>query len=280
MGPAWIAAPAALLLVLLADLCNRRCWGFLPDDPPGEGRKQHRRPMPLCGVVLLPLLVVPFLLRQGWAEAAAVLLCGGIGCLDDHQKERGGGVDWRVKAMALGTAAGLVAVAVAPASLTAPGWIVLLAVLAFVLINATNFLDNTDGVCAMLSGTSLLLLAGDCEPLWWAGFTALGFVPWNWPRPRGFVGDSGALALGACLAVAVVRRLEEPLPALGGAAVQLADFVQVVLARLWLGLPPWVGDRRHLTHILAHNVRLPRVLVAPVLALVAASVFGLLRLAA
>ena len=40
------------------------------------------------------------------------------------------------------------------------------------------------------------------------------------------------------------------------------DFVQVISARLILGVPPWQGDRRHLTHILM-NWGLPQSLVAP-----------------
>ena len=30
------------------------------------------------------------------------------------------------------------------------------------------------------------------------------------------------------------------------------DFVQVVVARLWIGRAPWIGDRRHVTHVMMH----------------------------
>ena len=53
-------------------------------------------------------------------------------------------------------------------------------------------------------------------------------------------------------------------------ALLLGDFVQVITARLILGVAPWVGDRRHLTHIV-QNLGLPRPLVAPLFALVAAA---------
>ena len=36
-------------------------------------------------------------------------------------------------------------------------------------------------------------------------------------------------------------------------------------ARVSLGLPPWVGDRRHLTHI-AQNAGVPRIAIAPLFA--------------
>ena len=51
-------------------------------------------------------------------------------------------------------------------------------------------------------------------------------------------------------------------------AVQIIDFVQVVTARLWLGIAPWHGDRRHLTHIV-QNQGLRPVLVAPLFFLLA-----------
>lgn len=269
MPPAWIAAPLVLLVLALGDLVNRKLWGFLPDDPPGEGRKQHGRPMPLAGVLLLPVLVVPLALAGLWYVAAAVAVAMAVGFVDDRGKERGRDLHWRRKTLWLGLAAGTIAVARTPAALAGGGWLLAWAALAFVLINATNFLDNMNGVCAALSATSLLLLTGGEGPLAWAGWAALGALPWNWPWPRAFLGDAGAYGLGACVAAALLPRLEAGAVALLPVCVQLADFVQVVLARVWLGLPPWVGDRRHLTHILAVNCGVPGWLVAPVLAGVA-----------
>src|SRR5690606_37443967 len=76
-------------------------------------------------------------------------------------------------------------------------WLVAFA-LAFVLTNATNFLDNTDGVAVAVAGTALLVAGGVDGPLAPCGAAALGFLPWNWPRPRLFLGDAGAYALGLC----------------------------------------------------------------------------------
>ena len=53
------------------------------------------------------------------------------------------------------------------------------------------------------------------------------------------------------------------LVALAPVLIFAADFVQVITARLIFGVPPWLGDRRHLTHVSA-NLGLPRVLIAPV----------------
>ena len=275
MWPAWIAAPASFLLVGLALLCNSRWFGFLPDDPPGPGRKQHGRPMPLGGVLLLPLLVVPLYTDPLWPVCAAVWVAMLCGFRDDRGKERSRDLDWRVKGTGLLIAAAFTAGAVGePGTAAMPWhWFALLVVLAFVLINAANFLDNMDGVCAALSAASLLLLTRGEGPLAWAGFAALGFLPWNWPRPRLFLGDAGAYGLGTCVAAAALMQLHAARPD-GGASwmsllavcVQLGDFVQVVTARILLALPPWVGDRRHLTHILNAQLHVPKVLVAPILA--------------
>jgi UDP-N-acetylmuramyl pentapeptide phosphotransferase/UDP-N-acetylglucosamine-1-phosphate transferase len=144
----------------------------------------------------------------------------------------------------------------------------LVCVFLFVLTNATNFLDNTDGVGAGVAAASLLVLSGGHGWFGAMGFAAVGFLPWNWPRPRLFLGDAGAYALGLLAAIAIGRRVVVDAEALWLAAVPLADFTQVVVARLWLGHPPWVGDRRHLTHV-AQNLGLPRWLCAPLFAVLA-----------
>lgn len=270
MNGAVLAFAATTALLWLGDRCNRRWFGFLPDDPPRPGRKQHARPIPLAGVLLVPPLMASLVLAdapqpQGPWALAAVAVAATVGLCDDRGKEHGRDLGWRPKAIGLSLAAACVTLAVGATDAEPMRWLMHLA-LAFVLINACNFLDNTDGVTASFVGVTLAA-NGSGWPLA-AGASALAFVPWNWPRPRLFLGDAGAYALGTVLAIVVLDALRGGPRALWLAAVPLADFVQVVVARVWLGLPPWVGDRRHLTHI-AQNVGLPRVLVAPLFAALA-----------
>jgi hypothetical protein len=68
--------------------------------------------------------------------------------------------------------------------------------------------------------------------------------------------------------MAVLAADGRPLAALAPTAVLWLDFVQVVSARLYLGYAPWIGDRRHLSHLLL-GAGVPLPLVAPVLAAVA-----------
>jgi len=263
------AALASAAATGLGELTNRRWRGWLPDDPPGPGRKQHGRPIPLAGIILL-LLLVPWLCALGaWLLAAAVAVAGGIGYLDDRGKEHQRELDWRWKALALLLASGLV-VADHRAVLANPWELALWVAATFVLVNATNFLDNTDGVATALSATSLLWLTSGLGPAAPIAGAALGFLPWNWPRARVFLGDAGAYSLGIALAWALLARWPEGPRCLLGVAVQLVDFCQVVTARLVIGVAPWIGDRRHLTHV-AQNWGLPRVWVAPVFAALAAA---------
>lgn len=254
IADAW-AAGAATAALAVGTFVNRRIRGWLPDDPPRKGRKQHGRPIPLAGVLLAPALL-PWLWHGPLGLLAAVLLATGLGYVDDRGKERGRDLGWRTKAIGLALAAAL-----ATASCVDP-WrepVRFLGALVwvFVLTNATNFLDNMDGVAALLSSVSLFALGADAP-----AFVALAFVPWNWPRPHLFLGDGGAYCLGILVGA---HSITAGSPQLAAVLVQWVDFVQVVAARLWLGLLPWIGDRRHLTHVV-HNLGVPRLAIAPLFA--------------
>lgn len=275
IAPYW-AAPIACAAIAIGDFVNRRVVGWLPDDPPKPGRKTHARPIPLAGVLLCPVILAWCIADRAWLPLAAIVIAAATGFEDDRRKEYAGplddgGLDWRIKAAGLLVAAGLVAwSAIDPVQ--EPWQFAFALGLTFVLTNAVNFLDNTDGVATGLAGSSLLCLGlGTGNPTWVAaaGFAAVGFLPWNWPRPRVFLGDAGAYTLGLGCSHAIVQVVHlDPLLLLA-VAVPLVDFVQVVTARIVLAHPPWVGDRRHLTHI-AQNLGLPKTWCAPLFTLVAA----------
>lgn len=277
----WWAAVAAATSLAIGELVNRYAFGWLPDDPPRPGRKAHRRPVPLAGVLLLPTILAWCIPTSAWLLGAGLAVAAAIGLEDDRRKEHvdplgDGGLDWRVKAAGLLVAAGLVASATLDFGAQPWGWGAVFS-LAFVLTNAVNFLDNTDGVAASLAAAILLLLAYVALPASpaqavtaAAGFAAIGFLPFNWPWPRLFLGDSGAYCLGLCCSYAVCEAAIADPKWLLATAVPLADFLQVVAMRLWIGVPPWVGDRRHLTHI-ARNLGVPSAWIAPMFAALAAA---------
>ena len=139
------------------------------------------------------------------------------------------------------------------------------------VINAFNFMDNMNGLCAGLgaigAGHFALMAAADGQYLValiaFLTFGALlGFLPYNFPRARAFLGDAGSHLVGYLLAVLAilphfysVRHLQRwavliPLLVL---AIPLADLVWVVLLRWRIGQPFYQGDTNHLSHRLVRR---------------------------
>jgi len=90
----------------------------------------------------------------------------------------------------------------------------------------------------------------------------LGFLPYNWPHARVFLGDTGSMLIGFLLAALSVmgvytRGAHVPIVAvftpLFVLGMPVLDSVLVVILRLWAGDKPWVGDRRHISHRLVRR---------------------------
>lgn len=272
--PCGIAAPAVFVWLAFLLWWNRRVRGIFPEDVPRAGRKQHEQRTAMAGLALVPWLAAAAALDGRHVLAAAIAAVAGLGFVDDWRKERGRDLGWRPKAVVLGGAA--VAVAVLRFDpMTESASFLLAALVVFVLTNAINFLDNMNGVASAVAAASLLVHSGGEGLFGLCGAVALGFLPWNWPRAHAFLGDSGAYALGLACGAACIDGLPDP-RACAPFAVPLFDFAQVVAVRISLRIPPWRGDRRHVSHVF-HNAGVPRSLVAPLLAAVAIGVALLLR---
>jgi UDP-GlcNAc:undecaprenyl-phosphate GlcNAc-1-phosphate transferase len=134
------------------------------------------------------------------------------------------------------------------------------------VINAFNFTDNMNGLCAGLGAIGALLFgviaAANGEylvatiALLMCGALA-GFLPWNFPDARAFLGDSGSHLVGYLLAVMAIlphfytKQNPRPLAVLSPLlvlAVPLADLIWVVLLRTLNRKPFWIGDTNHLSH--------------------------------
>ena len=134
------------------------------------------------------------------------------------------------------------------------------------LINAFNFMDNMNGLCAGLGaiGACYFGILAAMEVQYLVASVAflifgalLGFLPYNFPNARVFLGDSGSHLVGYLLAVLAIlphfytpkhaRPLAVLMP-LCILAVPLLDLVWVVLLRWRLGKPFYVGDTNHLSH--------------------------------
>jgi UDP-GlcNAc:undecaprenyl-phosphate GlcNAc-1-phosphate transferase len=132
------------------------------------------------------------------------------------------------------------------------------------LTNALNFFDNIDGGAsgtAAISAFLLFVLAFQGSQysvaalaLILAGGT-VGFLIWNKPPARIYMGDAGALFLGLLIASLTIRFDPNPINQLAGffvpfflLAVPIMDTTVVVLKRLMRGISPFQGGRDHLSH--------------------------------
>lgn len=139
------------------------------------------------------------------------------------------------------------------------------------IINAMNFIDNMDGLSAgiaVISG-ALFLVAAILNGQWFISAmlallvgSCLGFLVFNFPPAKVFMGDGGSLIIGLLFAFLTVRTTYIPHDAnieSSGAwyavlmpvivlAIPLYDFASVTLIRLSQGKSPFVGDLQHFSH--------------------------------
>lgn len=183
----------------------------------------------------------------------------------DDRKELGAGVKFAGQL--------LVAVAVAAAGVRITLFVhslafsyVVTVVWILAVTNAFNFMDNMNGLCTGLGVIAAWTFAVGAAArgqylvavlaLMCAG-SLLGFLPYNFPSARAFLGDAGSHLVGYWMAVLAIlphyHSREHPDPwavliPVAVLAVPLADLASVVWIRWRLGKPFWVGDNNHFSH--------------------------------
>lgn len=288
----FLAAFAGAFLTTLLALPAWRKWCLnknLVDDP-GE-RKIHDKPIPLAGGfavltgILLPLAAAAAFIKAGVIQISSTnLMAHGLerrgpeliaiavgaiaittlGWLDDRHE---------LKAMPKFTGQFLIALLVAFAckriTLFVPSEIFSYAVTILwilTIVNAFNFMDNMNGLCTGLGviGAFLFALIAAASGEYLVATIAflmcgalLGFLPWNFPNAKAFLGDAGSHLVGYLLAVMAIlphfysKQNPHPLAVLAPLlvlALPLADLAQVVILRTLNRKPFWIGDTNHLSH--------------------------------
>lgn len=129
--------------------------------------------------------------------------------------------------------------------------------------NAINLLDGLDGLSAGFSiivGLPLMIVAGLTQNVLLATVVlillsaTLGFLKYNYPPARIFMGDAGSLFLGfslACLSMEAftLTNGSTHATALGAAfALPLADTSLAIWRRVSLGAHPFTADNKHVHH--------------------------------
>lgn len=219
----WIVLVAAgLVALLLTGALRRYALARSLMDVPNE-RSSHTIPTPRGGGVatvaafLFTVLVLTFLHVVPHPAALALLGAGGavalIGFLDDHGHIAAG---WRLLGHFVAAAWGLFWIGALPPlpvfgaqmDLGALGYLFAALYLVW-LLNLYNFMDGIDGIAgieAVTVGAGAALLSWLVVPVssgWLLpttlAVTAAGFLFWNFPPARIFMGDAGSGFLGITL---------------------------------------------------------------------------------
>ncbi len=264
-------------------------------DVPGY-RKIHDSPVPLAGgLAVITGLAIPILFvvlcaclgslpesfahivsyglsNRGWQLAA--ILVGSIamlalGMLDDSR-------DLLPKWKLLGQV--IIALAVAASGIRVTMFVdsdifsyAITVLWILTVTNSVNFQDNMNGLCPGLGIICGWFFA------WHAGLEGqylvatlaflfsgalFGFLPFNFPKGRVFLGDGGSHVVGFVLSVLAVLPdfysddtqykwlIITPLLIL---FIPLTDLISIIVIRCRLGQPIWVGDNNHFSHRLVRS---------------------------
>jgi Fuc2NAc and GlcNAc transferase len=171
-----------------------------------------------------------------WLVLGALTALAALGWWDDHadlsprirfpaQLTLAAACVWAVGIPVSGSLAGW--------TVTAPMWLalVLAALGATWMLNLTNFMDGIDGIAGsqgVVMGVTAALVLGPTTPAGALGLAlagaCVGFLWWNWPPAKIFMGDVGSTVLGLVFAVLVLAEVREGL-ALDLALLPVAPFV-------------------------------------------------------
>jgi UDP-N-acetylmuramyl pentapeptide phosphotransferase/UDP-N-acetylglucosamine-1-phosphate transferase len=259
-----VVPPLFALIVsgaLVALLIRSRVASLTLDHP--NQRSLHATPTPrVGGIGLIAGVAAAWSYAQPavdpWLALALALLIG-VSLCDDV---RGVGVGWR---LFIHLASALLAAA---ALLRGDAWwLIALTALAIAwMINLYNFMDGADGLAGGMTvigfgSYGVAALAGGDNSFAAANFSvaaaALGFLLFNFPPARVFMGDVGAIPLGCLAAIChVAGWLRGDWPCWFGIVIFspfIVDATLTLLKRLWRGARIWQAHREHYYQRLVQN---------------------------
>ncbi len=245
-------------------------------DFPGK-RKMHRNPRPLVGglgmmmaLSVSCILFIPFSNLRGFY--AGIVMLAIVGFLDDFRE-----LNHRWKFVAqIGASIFMIyfsnTLVLSFGDILATGPIhigntlaVPLTIFATVgVINSINMIDGLDGLAggiSLLAFTAFAILAHMNNQtelvLLSVALTGvvLGFLKYNWPPSKLFMGDAGSLPLGfslVFLSIAITQTENSRVPPVApllALAVPVVDTITIMIKRTLRGGSPFKADKYHLHHI-------------------------------
>ncbi|KAB0565141.1 glycosyl transferase [Pseudomonas palleroniana] len=223
----WLVLIAVVLSLVLTAVLRRYALAKSIIDIP-NARSSHSVPTPRGGgvaIVLTFLLTLPLLVIAELAPLPSVIALGGagalvalIGFMDDHGHIA---ARWRLLGHFLGAGwalfwlGGLPQITIFGLEVNLQWFGQFIAILYLVwMLNLYNFMDGIDGIASIEAISACL---GACLLYWLAGFEGLiwlpmllaaavaGFLFWNFPPARIFMGDAGSGFLGITLGVLSIQ---------------------------------------------------------------------------
>jgi UDP-GlcNAc:undecaprenyl-phosphate GlcNAc-1-phosphate transferase len=255
-------------------------------DFPDQGRKLHARVTPrtggvaVCLALLLGVLEWSWAAQSGWVPEApalgnsgillisALTLCG-FGLWDDKFGMRAGAKFLCQTAAVLPyvlwgqttTNAHLFGIQLDFAWLAVP-------VCLLWLVSCANFVNLVDGLDGLAGSVGLIVSLAVAALAWWNGLAEVcllatilsgalfGFLCFNWPPARIFLGDSGSLPLGFLVGALSLEASAKKAAGLTLAipvvllSVPMFDTSMAILRRKLNGRSIGQGDREHIHHVL------------------------------
>lgn len=252
-------------------------------DRPGQ-RRFHARPTPRLGGVAVFLGVLPVFFLLPVRSDISFFLAGAfllliLGAIDDRQ-----GLGWKIKFTGIICATALAifggdAVIRQVGTFRALGSIKLgeLAIpfTFFAVVGLTNALNLIDGLNGLATGIAMIgfFFMGGAATL--VGNTVLaklsmgylgalaGFLFFNFPKARIFMGDSGSLFIGYSLGIFAIlltqtpERAVEPLFPVIVLLIPVFDAVRVMSVRIMKSKNPFKADKIHIHHLLVRRIYTP-----------------------
>jgi UDP-GlcNAc:undecaprenyl-phosphate/decaprenyl-phosphate GlcNAc-1-phosphate transferase len=246
-------------------------------DAPNQPRKNHPRPIPRVGGIAIALAIIVTLaclqMEVSWPLWLGILGMTLAGLGDDLLELSAlpkfilqilfGVLLWY-----FGTRVTLFIPSTLVSLVLTVGWFVW-------VVNALNYMDNSNGLCAgvgviILSGIAFIHLKFGNLASSQVGISTLmivgalvGFLFWNFPKGRVFLGDHGSHLVGAAIAALIMQTTfvhanlgESPWAILSVpflVLIPVIDFVQVTVGRWRRGQPIWQADTNHLAHLLVRR---------------------------
>lgn len=266
--PFLIALGLSVVATPLAGLLGRAVG--LVDRPAPDPLKVHTRPVPFTGGLAVVGATLAGVALVGWnvpgTVAGGVLAALALGLVDDARPLP----PWL--RLVLQTGVGVAIGWALPLEFLGPMGGAATAVIVVATVNAVNLLDGQDGLAGGVTAIAAIALAIAIDLMGGRGAThlgmalaggLLGFVVWNRPPARIFLGNGGAYAVGALLAAlaASAGGIDGARGTLGAGlclGVPVLELVLTIARRLRSGSRVVGGDRLHSYDRLTARIGVPR----------------------